>query len=139
MDNKYYTPDIEDIRVGYECELKKFNEWVPWTIVVMDNIDGIIYAASVDAPTTIRVPYLTKKQIEADGWKIVESAGLACPGMYFIYLPYTKGNYILWHGVNNRLYIAKYYDELNHNYCVYNGSCPSINEFRYITKKLLKI
>lgn len=84
---KYFTPEIEDIRVGYECEMKQPNfsyfrngitrdtllkilekeEYKPYVIQVFDfqmlkfsGLDGVI-----------RVPYLTKEQIEKEGWKCV--------------------------------------------------------------------
>ena len=73
VENKYYTPSIEDIRVGYEYEsLQKQQDgsekWVPQKIVRRYDLEGdwenwLYYGI-------VKTPYLTKEQIEAEGWKI---------------------------------------------------------------------
>jgi hypothetical protein len=66
MENdKYFTPDIEDLRVGYECDL------LGSKIVIEDRHDLDL---SFDHP--LRTPYLTKEQIEAEGWKETISHGV---------------------------------------------------------------
>jgi hypothetical protein len=30
--NKYYTPDIEEFHVGFECEMKRDDEWIQYII-----------------------------------------------------------------------------------------------------------
>lgn len=65
MENKYFTPDIEDIRVGYELE--KYGE----TLIVKNLADIDEILGDLDyCPEDVRVPFLTKEQIEAEGWAV---------------------------------------------------------------------
>ena len=135
MQEKYYTPSIEDIRVGYECESHEwcsdelgiselnYDRWVRTTLnnsrvetIVKYGIKGI------------RVPYLTKEQIESEEWKhkrlnlfIKEKKDIK----YSLYL--LEGEKVMISRESPNFHI------------LYTGECPSINEFRYITNKLLKI
>jgi hypothetical protein len=84
IDKRYFTPSIEDIRVGYECEIGHYTYTFPnglssasenWTLKVLDEDDVAkitkfrTILEDVELPTIwVRVPYLTKEQIEAEGW-----------------------------------------------------------------------
>ena len=63
----YFVPDIEDIRVGYECEIKPTGseelDWMPY--VINGDTAFKYYKTKGKGATSIRVPYLTKEQIEA--------------------------------------------------------------------------
>jgi len=129
MDDKYFVPDIEDLRVGYEYE--KFFEYLDpqWiSMIINDYLD-----MEVDLDQ-MRVPYLTKEQIEAEGWKVVGNNN------QFDY--FTKDKYQLdflingYGGENTVPYTISIGEDLY--YPGYNGQCKSINEFRFICK-LLKI
>lgn len=133
---KYFQPEILDIRVGYECELKKFNKWVASTIKVDDNIDGIIYSCQVDISSAIRVPYLTKEQIEAEGWEVLGEY----PGGSGLY---KRNPYELVTSTDYRMKITKVWksfegmpDQKTHRKDVYNGECKDINTFRQVCKLL---
>ena len=148
QENQYFTPSIEDIRVGYECEMynpskKEWNEFI-----VKDSWFGRdgegdlpeVYSAilpgfSYDLKPSekIRVPYLTKEQIEADGWEYMNSSKFSSTVLYF-QKKTTDGVISLELCINDHN-IAIGYDLYEP---MYNGYCPSINEFRYICK-LLKI
>lgn len=85
MESKYFTPDIEDIRVGYECEIKNEDDkWISKTI-------GFEYGW-LEIPerynTRLRTSYLTKEQIEAEGWERLEFEREELYG-------YKKANYFL--------------------------------------------
>ncbi len=79
MENKYYTPEIEEFHVGLEYEVKvyKKDEWIKckWTeLNVMSaefNLDfGQAYdLPKVTVPDTIRVKYLDREDIESLGFK----------------------------------------------------------------------
>lgn len=81
MENKYFTPDIEDIRVGYEAEVNwefyrnsdgtKSSTPDGWKPVVFKGVDEAV--RHYHSLGMYRVPYLTKEQIEAEGWKPLES------------------------------------------------------------------
>ena len=71
MEDQYYTPEIEDITIGYECELLRITigeyDTKPdniWVRSIVDKYEFINLSKS-----TTRTPYLTKEQIEKEGWK----------------------------------------------------------------------
>ena len=132
MENKYFTPDIEDIHIGYECELlmntnvsilnptSNAPEFKPF-IFEKNKIELLI-----ELYDSIRVPYLTKEQIEAEGWKFDYNLG------DFDY--YIKT-------VNNTEYELEfcYKERININIwkrTLYHGECKDINTFRKIIKLL---
>lgn len=74
-EQKYYTPAPEDIRPGLVYEYRRWPdemscEWdkrvLPENGSIIQNILGRLKR---DTPS-VRVPYLTAEQIEAEGWKI---------------------------------------------------------------------
>lgn len=125
---QYYTPEIEDIRVGYECEFTPSSEskdggknWIiHWKSVVVDS-KNIQYLFGANAFNQVRVPYLTKEQIEAEGWERYKKniGGLEYSIVFY----------------KNTIEIYEM-DETGYRVCKYNGNCPSINEFRTICKLL---
>lgn len=135
---QYFTPDIEDIRVGYECE-HRFTDKQEWQKLVIkptadiqylkDICDGVIGGAG-----GLRTPYLTKEQIEAEGWEFVRIT----PNKIFIEL--NKDRWDLDYNV--KTYTLKITDRPR-NDCyecesgiVFEGECKDINTFRYICKLL---
>jgi hypothetical protein len=128
MKNKYFTPDIEDMSVGYEYEL--YHQEDGWKKVIFSawenfNYDAFIYCLK---DKEVRVPYLTKEQIEGEGWKFDYNLG------DFDY--YIKT-------VNDTEYELEfcYKERININIwkrTLYHGECKDINTFRKIIK-LLKI
>ncbi len=145
----YFVPDIEDIRVGYECEIKPTGseefDWMPYVI----NGDNAFrhYETKGRGATSIRVPYLTKEQIEAEGWKPVNTGGLE-NGCMNGRCAFTKGNYFLIipsqpnTKLGNRIEIVMVdvlkddYNEWTSNGRMYLGECRCINDFRLIMKLL---
>lgn len=145
MENKYYTPAIEDIHVGYECIVTENDE---------EEYEDILNASTVSYllayPNRVKTPFLTKEQIETEGW-------LPLPGKS----PFTGKEY-KWRkiigeketGVFNEdhIYTIEYHPSNatpqltihlewesswnRYDGNIYVGKCPSINEFRTITKLL---
>jgi|SRR5882757_2707473 len=136
MENKYFIPSKEDIRVGYECHVQIIEnaQWM-WDVVIDENWkceENNIYEYLELG--NVRVPYLTKEQIEAEGW--VHEGGT-----------FTRQDYLF------ELYKLEYW-ELNQNTKIYrknhirdgsgrfdwrkifDGKIPSINEFRTLCKWL---
>ena len=136
MENKYFTPDIEDICIGYELEINWSRAyevcWVPIKVLVQDedfaytnSISEIINALD-DGMSEARVPYLTKEQIEAEEWKFDYNLG------DFDY--YIKT-------VNDTEYELEfcYKERININIwkrTLYHGECKDINTFRKLCKLL---
>lgn len=149
MENKYFTPSLEDIRVGYECEicpnLGFDDNWVkvvgrceeiPGNGVKDGNLDDLTYDCLVDGYIGIRVPYLTKEQIEAEGWEFVES-NKSINILTFKIIINDHSWYELDYFTDSKtLIITKYYIHGDEDLGLYNGECKDINTFRYITKLL---
>lgn len=145
----YFVPDIEDIRVGYECEIKPTGseelDWMPY--VINGDTAFKYYKTKGKGATSIRVPYLTKEQIEAEGWKSYDlSKGFAYRyGVPSFRHGFTKDNYILvldtrkYHIEIMALDVLKidFLPEFPEHFRV-TIPCKDINTFRYICK-LLKI
>lgn len=135
MENKYFTPDITDIRVGYEAEfdLAGFGK-EGWQFVKFQGVDKAVRCYHEKG--LYRVPYLTKEQIEAEGWDVI---GVYPNGATL----HKKDKYELMFLEGCRLVITRVWksfegepDEKTHRKDVYNGEGKCINTFRYITKLL---
>ena len=150
MDDKYFVPDVEDIRVGYECEVQdviesiffdgiittKYSEsWKPLIITKQ----YFTYYLELIATGHLRTLYLTKEQIEAEEWK-ADTYGPSADGPSFIknefYCQMLLPNST--YELNSGLTFSPNLVIRTRSYIVFLGECKSINEFRYICK-LLKI
>lgn len=133
--NKYYTPDIEDIRVGYEYEqyhpklytnndgeIENRSTWDK-NIIKEPLMYGDTLSKNIEKKY-IRTPYLTKEQIEAEGWEIVQEN-------YCV-----KNQYRLSLLPNNMIHISVTNVSTVNMKTLFIGNCPSINEFRTICKLL---
>jgi hypothetical protein len=138
MEDKYFTPEITDLRIGYECEVSRkkiftknetqqdyFPEFEKGKIEYRDFLllEGYI---------KIRVPYLTKEQIIAEGWEF-PTQGLMSADMtiYNRNMPCYKNGYELgfdWSDKKIRIKLP--------SKTLFEGECKDINTFRYICKLL---
>jgi hypothetical protein len=133
MENKYFTPDIEDFHVGYEYETIYLKSvWTKESLNIMDA-GWFFESYQNDAvPTEFRVPYLTKEQIEAEGW--IEDKGLyklrKNEDLFFT-IDFNTDSYSL---------IINSYSKINTTFysgnCILKGKCKDINTFRKIIKLL---
>lgn len=141
MENKYFTPDIEDICIGYECEI---NDALGYKVdyikciiddkVLVATSDNSFEASSLssiidmvnDGYGRIKTPYLTKEQIEAEGWKIAAKDS---------FTPlFRKSNFTLgYREEDNKLKIQTFGEN---SYTLYYGKCKCINDLRKIIKLL---
>ena len=122
---KYFTPSIEDIRVGYELETDypiTNSEFVKQVITKEDL--GFHITMLGGASYRYRVPYLTKEQIEAEGWEIDSAFHMLTGEAY-------KKNEFELHHIGRTIKIWK----PNH-FGSFTGDCKDINTFRYICKLL---
>ena len=142
MENKYFTPDIEDVYVGYELEWKCKIRNQDWEKTICDtDLISIIYDeyehADFEEPYNeqFRVPYLTKEQIEAEGWKenVLNNNEKAL-------LLFLKNGYELRMYKN---YICRFSILIvgagiipNWDKVLFEGKCKDINTFRKICKLL---
>ena len=124
---KYFIPEIEDIYSGYEYEVRRNDG--KWERVTKfsndyDYEDNPHYAIMKDIKAgKIRVPYLSKEQIEKEGWEFTEQINNR---LYF-----RKGAFVLTFEDD---YIN--IDNTKGQDIGYWGKCKDINTFRYICKLL---
>lgn len=154
--DEYFTPSIEDIRVGYECEIwwnenmLPENNWIPikaWKYGTgTEDFDMIDFTSRIQK-NEIRVPYLTKEQIEAEGWEIYEKDSIKRheTGLLWGSIEFTKNNYLLrWNFADMSISIILV-DPSKVEGLLFNTlpehfkctcSCKDINTFRIICKLL---
>lgn len=148
IENKYFVPDIEDIRIGYECEVQKVTKaWthivndviktdlvhdVNWESVIIKNKYELVSYLELISTAHIRTPYLTKEQIEAEDWK-PNGIKVVNDGIYFRKSDNIGLNFdVLTHSI--QIYQVNSMIDWN----LYFGECKDINTFRSLCK-LLKI
>ena len=143
----YFVPDIEDIHVGYECEIlywegqiqEKYRPYVVEAVTIRKSkFSSAGYLSDLFDVNAIRVPYLTKEQIEAEGWK----EHLTYPSGEIIFINKTTkdGQELLFKSGQHLMVITHiWWDGLNekvHRKQIYSGECQDINTLRKITKLL---
>jgi len=154
MKEKFFTPNIEDIHVGYECEyqdnygFESFNNgeetWIPIKIKLKDDegaytsqLEDILIGMD-DGYQPVRVPYLTKEQIEAEGWYKINNN---YPIQTFKH-PIDVDVEVIYNYDTNYLFITIpgkiMFTEPNIEYRAnkFSGECKDINTFRKIIKLL---
>lgn len=157
MESKYYTPDISDLFLGYECEKieRDYSRHISIHINSEDPKDwdsawGKIYQSDLfnSKPyilkqediieflglakgfhrSQIRTPYLTREQIEKDGWSFNKDN--------YGSLEFSNWDYEMsYRSVTRILNIIKGGSKPPTE--LYYGKCPSINEFRKICKLVI--
>jgi hypothetical protein len=146
MENKYFTPDMEDIHIGYECEIlyphnmieynKKLNENL-WKKHKFELRESLSEGDSVSFDYIYRTLYLTKEQIEAEGWKEKQ---MHLNGTFVMILgKLNKGYELMFTEGNSQIVITKVwtlFDEKVKRDNVFKGNCKDINTFRKIIKLL---
>lgn len=148
---KYFVPDIEDFRVGYEYEqledLSDGTRTDKWIKRKIENNYTIHFPSILEEIINgnIRVPYLTKEAIEEESWEEESNEWLNLDNPKECAIGFRKGTYQLsfadhielYCSITASVYIIKIYDYYRQN-LVYLGECKDINSFRTIMK-LLKI
>jgi hypothetical protein len=124
--DQYFTPDISDLYIGYECEinygvLPGISE--NWSPIILESFEAIVKYQQY-GHNIFRTPHLTKEQIEAEGWKESDTPE------FFDRIGNDRW-FINWEPKFNWINIGD-----NESQYEYSGACPSINEFRKICKWL---
>jgi hypothetical protein len=143
IEQQYFTPEIEDIRIGYQCEVKSGDTWVLVTVNgdILINIAAHLAGGMLITPEGVqpfvefRTPYLTREQIEADGWVEMTIE------RWDPYLCFEKGNYWVIFDPRNMairilakdLALITFLDNAQDQFRV-TLACKDINTFRYICK-----
>lgn len=136
QENKYFTPEIEDIRVGYECEINKslFNGisegWHNFIFKEFEQLEVI----NKRGLKGFRVPYLTKNQIETEGWEDITTD--IHEELWWGMSKFKKEGYELFYDYINHLISINSCEEDNEYPRIIHCKCKDINNFRYICKLL---
>ena len=144
-DNKYFTPDIKDFHIGYECEINTSNGWKSGKFPEILELNGELDEFGKDsfmkaAHAILRVPYLTKEQIEAEGWELIQ----IYPKGSCVFQKETKedGYELTYDFTEYRITFAKLYfyyldDKYTRSELTWRSlKCKDINTFRKICKLL---
>lgn len=152
---EYYTPSIEDIHVGYKCEVYgqsttkliknvSFHEVKVGLHIEVGKSVGINQIPNLIKKGYIRTPYLTKEQIEKEGWVYKSSNGVRYwfeKLDMFIDAPHSPSHQILaaelihdpeYNTIQIKVKLRSDFEY----HTFFEGNCPSINEFRKIVKLL---
>lgn len=145
VDDKYYTPQIEDLCIGYECEItydkntigSKEEYWLPYRVDRQYFNEGD-YAQ-------LRTPYLTQEQVEKEvGDKFKDfnsnekSISLITPKVKDTYSQLWINYSLEYKTLSIRQLCPSIpeFDLPREIITYYHGRCPSVNEFRKICKLL---
>lgn len=148
---KYFVPDIEDIRLGYELEVLVDSVWEKGVISKIEGCGVNIKSIPEKFEWTytklegyIKVPFLMKETIKEEGWEEETNEWLGLNNKECT-IGFKKGPYLLQFAdyinlacsLEAALFFIRIYDTKRH-YILYTGECKDINSFRTIMK-LLKI
>lgn len=126
MENKYFTPSIEDLRIGYKFEVRlPGKDWLKETLTKQNMLYFSSFIRDINEGN-FRVPYLTQAHLEERGWKYIDTS-------YFLVAKLIKNNYTLFF-VKESYIISLVKNESND--IVYRGTCKDVNTFDYICKLL---
>ena len=132
-EEKYFFPENEEIYLGYECEVFKLrerdvdgeyrNKWYPHVVKLETNDYSDLYSMIILSSEywPLRTPYLTKEQLEAEGWKLYTDNNSESTSWYF-----TKGKEEMIYDFVNRKVSFNSREMM----------CKDINTFRKICKLL---
>ena len=139
MENKYYTPDISEFHVGFECESnyilvnngeKDLSKFIPFTFT-KSNFAYMIDAYIEDAyRTEFRVKYLDKDDIESLGFEHDQSTK---DGSYFYSGTLMTENQ--W-CINLKDFIVDIYDINGKSDFRFNGFIKNKSELKQILKMI---
>jgi hypothetical protein len=138
-EEKYYVPNREDFKEGFEYE-KLYNTYSPpdfkltssnWLKEPFDDLiseENYLFNRDFES-NSIRVPFLTKEDIEKEGWKNIEEIDDA--GAFTAEKNLGATDYRLCWTSDKILSVYEYGND-----CIYRGDCRCINDFRTICKLL---
>lgn len=73
MENKYYTPELNEFFQGFEYEVLIKENWEKQDLLYSNKyikVHGFSYLDSLIQNARVRVKYLDKEDIESLGWKL---------------------------------------------------------------------
>lgn len=160
MDTKYYTPEIEEINVGFEYEWRERNTNDIWTpskysigFDLFDCGSGEVPASyvfnsmnDVENPIEIRVKYLDQQDIEELGFiseYVIDYDSENCDLIEgYRYVISNTDEFILHKGTNGDKYIIYFEHEYNtftgntEIQCIFRGYIKNKSELKKLMKQL---
>lgn len=127
--DSYFIPKIEDLKENYQFEYQEYDEELDifkdnWIKTNFDSREGLGHDLTYQFQSeNVRCEFLTKEQIENEGWKFTQQIGNT--------LFFKKKDFELTFNDN---YIN--IDNFGEYDLGYWGNCKDINTFRYICKLL---
>jgi hypothetical protein len=126
-EQQYFTPEPEDFRIGFEFEAQDEDkkDWTKTRIKFQSELYNWLAFSDI---LKFRVPYLTREQIEAEGWIFDAQVTKASSRFY-------KG----LHGIffNQETYRLRVWGKCTEPQIqIFDGTCRCINDFRLISKLL---
>lgn len=126
MENKeYYTPNQEDLFVGYECQW--LNGEQQWVDVILDK-----YGTSIDAKW-FRTKFLCKQDIIDLGWEFIQTVESTKEEEPPHWSEFRKDKNTLTFHENG--HVILYFSA----FTLFNGICKSKNELKKLIKDYLNI
>lgn len=126
MENKYYTPEKEDIRVGYECQVQEieFAQWINQIITKDWTLEGSNIYEYLEW-NNVRTKYLDKEDIESLGYnQILDSECFIDSNRKLLLTFFKECNKITIFRKNGPIKV------------LFKGTCKSKNELITIQKLL---
>lgn len=148
-ENKYYTPDIEEFYIGFECELMSSYGYLKgeWPNIMMEETNMLAKAEHFNwdltkmiKAGTFRVKYLDQEDIESLGFKrgYSDRDGRS----YDSYELITKEQFECCNFMTNNLELKHYYNngnqyafytKIHKNYrCIFDGTIKNKSELKTI-------
>lgn len=135
MEKKYFTPNVDDLRVGYVCQTKAY-PYLDWVDCTLDNGDDIQFV--LDKEWDIRVPFITKEDFISRGWTYDDVYYRNKFRKFGISLDGIERIFELSYNFDNHMLKIDYDGGEFYNFSIFEGECKDVNTFDYIVK-LLKI
>ncbi len=125
MENKYYTPEIEEFHVGFEYEYKRYDgKWI-YQVFDKGHLEN-----EFDIYDKFRVKHLDQEDIESFGW--IHCGGKMSPGAL---QHYSKGEALMTHVENNNE-LNIYLEAYDYDSCMFEGIIKNKSELRKVLSML---
>lgn len=94
MENKYYTPEVEELHIGFEYEIAYRNPgFEKGKIFDGANLDWLIEHLKNNKNAEVRVKYLDIEDVESLGWIKRETLGYSFNDEFFMLFGMLKSVY----------------------------------------------
>lgn len=140
---KYFQPDISELLEGYEFEYQEYDEdkdefkdnWIKSRFDSRSGLGHDLTHQFLDGK--VRCKFLTKEQIEAEGWKFIHSSSWETGDL----IGFEKDDWIISYNLKTKVINIRFKDTSIWNREAYGpltysyiGPCKDINIFRQICK-----